>query len=83
MNTRAELEYLIRRIKPKLQINSVHDTETLQELGFDELDLVELFMTIEDTFGFEIDLEKYPFNTLSSVKQITDYINSKRFPHEK
>ena len=49
---------------------------TLQELGADSLDLVEIIMKLEEQFGIEIDDEKA--EQLKDVQEVTDYVHSLR-----
>jgi len=49
---------------------------TLQDLGADSLDLVEIIMKIEEQFGIEIDDEKA--EELKTLDQVVDYVQSLR-----
>lgn len=65
-------------VMDKLQIDetSIHDTSTLQDLGADSLDLVEIVMSLEDEFSIEIsdeDAEK-----LENIAQVIDYVHQNR-----
>lgn len=65
-------------IAEKLNIdkNDIKETATLEDLGADSLDLVEIIMKLEEDFGIEIkdeDAEK-----LVNVTQVVDYVNNLR-----
>ncbi len=65
-------------IAEKLNIdnNNVKETATLEDLGADSLDLVEIVMKLEEDFGIEIkdeDAEK-----LTNVTQVVDYVHNLR-----
>lgn len=69
---------LIDTIAQQLNIDKSTITPhvTLQHLGADSLDLVELIMKFEDQFGIEIndeDAEK-----LQTLVDVVDYINERR-----
>jgi acyl carrier protein len=53
-------------------ISSLTDATTLDQLGADSLDRVELVMKCEDAFGIEIDDETA--GTLQTVGQIVAYV---------
>ena len=48
------------------------DTNLVDDLGADSLDVVELIMSVEDEFGITIDDEAA--STLFTVRQIVDFI---------
>lgn len=57
--------------------NEINDDSTLENLGADSLDRVEIVMKIEEKFGIEIndeDAEK----KLHSIKDVVNYVNSLR-----
>jgi acyl carrier protein len=65
-------------ITEKLNIDKsdVKETATLEDLGADSLDLVEIIMKLEEDFGIEIkdeDAEK-----LTNVAQVVDYVHNLR-----
>lgn len=53
--------------------NEITAETTLDELGVDSLDAVEIVMELEDEFGIEIQSDEIG----SSVKEFVDYIDSK------
>ena len=52
--------------------NEITAETTLDELGVDSLDAVEIVMELEDEFGIEIQSDEIG----SSVKEFVDYIDS-------
>jgi len=62
----------------KLNIDpeAIRPDVTLQDLGADSLDMVEIIMKVEEEFGIEIndeDAEK-----LHTMQEVVDYIHAKR-----
>ena len=53
--------------------NEIDEETTLDDLGVDSLDAVEIVMEMEDEFGIEIQSDEIG----SSVKDFVDYIESK------
>ena len=52
------------------------DTNVMEDLGADSLDIVELLMAIEETFGVSVPDEDVP--GLKTVKDIVDYVESRQ-----
>ncbi|TET36107.1 acyl carrier protein [Candidatus Dependentiae bacterium] len=67
-----------RIIAEKLSIDASTITldSTLQELGADSLDLVEIIMKLEEQFGIEVDDAKA--ETLKNVNDVVEYVHSMR-----
>lgn len=62
--------------KVKVEKNMVTPTSTLQDLGADSLDMVEIVMKLEEVFGIEIndeDAEK-----LHNVQEVANYVQNLR-----
>lgn len=60
----------------KIDKNKVIEEKTLQDLGADSLDMVQMIMRFEEVFGMEIndeDAEK-----LGSLAQLVDYVQAHR-----
>ena len=53
--------------------NEIDEETTLDDLGVDSLDAVEIVMELEDEFGIEIQSDEIG----NSVKDFVDYIESK------
>ena len=53
--------------------NEISESTTLEDMGVDSLDAVEIIMELEDEFGIEIQAE----DAGKSVKEFVDYIDSK------
>lgn len=77
-DTQNTKDRVIVIIADKLSIDkgSITDTATLQDLGADSLDLVEIIMKLEEQFGIEIDDAKA--EQLKNVKDVVDYVDSIR-----
>ena len=67
-----------RLIADKLTIDAstIKSESTLQDLGADSLDLVEIIMKLEEQFGIEIDDAKA--ETLKNVNDVVEYVHSIR-----
>lgn len=62
--------------KLKIDKATVQGNSTLQDLGADSLDMVEIVMKLEEVFGIEIkdeDAEK-----LTNVNEVVDYVQGLR-----
>ena len=59
-------------IYQQLDINTIDGTKSLQELGADELDCVEIAMRIEAAFG--IDIFDEDFEQLKTVNELYAYV---------
>lgn len=72
------LQKVIEIIAEKLNISvdSITESSTLQDLGADSLDLVELIMKFEETFGIEINDDDA--ETLENVAQVVNYVQERR-----
>lgn len=60
----------------KIKPEDIHEDSTIESLGADSLDRVEIIMTLEEQFSIEIndeDAEK-----LSTIRQAVDYVHGLR-----
>ena len=57
----------------EMDVSEITDETTFADLDIDSLDTVEILMEMEDEFGIEIK----PAEVGKSVKELTDYINTK------
>ncbi len=60
----------------KIDRERLHETATFQELGADSLDMVQIIMKLEETFGLEInyqDAEK-----MATLGDVVDYVTERR-----
>ncbi len=55
----------------RLHVKKVEDSQTLQELGLDSLDVVELCLDLEDKYGITFSTEE-----LGSFKTVGDLFNA-------
>lgn len=71
-------EKIISIIAEKLSIEKsvIQDKSTLQDLGADSLDMVEVVMKIEEEFGIEINDEV--FEQLHNVQDLINYVHELR-----
>ena len=72
------LEQIIEIISAQLKKDAgqiTPETNITEDLGADSLDIVELLMTIEETFGVSVPDEDIP--GLKTIKDIADYIENK------
>ena len=71
-------EKIVAITAKKLNVDSarVRGDVTLQDLGADSLDLVEIIMKIEEQFGIEVDDEAA--EKLETLNQVVDYVQSLR-----
>lgn len=62
--------------KLKIDKNTITTSSKMEAIGADSLDMVEIIMKLEESFGIEIDDEKA--ENLHNVGQVVEYINSVR-----
>lgn len=74
-NTQDKVVQIIAE-KLKIEPGTVKSESTLQDLGADSLDLVEIIMKLEEQFGIEIDDEKA--EQLKNIQDVVTYVNSVR-----
>lgn len=72
------LDRIVTLITQELKVDRerVHEAVTFQELGADSLDMVQIIMKLEETFGMEIndqDAEK-----MTTLRDIVDYVHERR-----
>lgn len=69
---------IIVLVADKLNVdkNTITDKSSLQELGADSLDLVEIIMKLEEEFGIEINDEDA--ENLQNINQVIDYVHGLR-----
>jgi len=72
------LEKVVAIVVAKLDVDAdrVKNAATLQDLGADSLDLVELVMKFEEQFGMEIDDEQA--ENLKTVGEVVEFVHSRR-----
>ncbi len=76
------LEKIIRNIaevteNPDIANNINEDADLMQDIGLDSLQLVNLFLAIEDEFNIEFDFEDFDFTELNTVKKLLNYVEVK------
>ena len=72
------LERIAGIIREQLNLDNVEITEETSfkdDLGADSLDLFELVMSLEDTYGVEIPSEE--LEQLTTVESVVDYLKQK------
>jgi len=62
--------------KLDIDISRIKSDATLQELGADSLDLVEIIMKVEEDFGIEVDDEKA--EQLKTLDDVVNYVHGLR-----
>ena len=62
--------------KRGVDVSKVKESDSLQSLGLDSLDLVEVMLEIEDTL--KIEFSSNEIASLATVKDVADLINSKK-----
>lgn len=72
------LDRIVKLIVQELKVDHerVQETSTFQELGADSLDMVQIIMKLEETFGIEIndqDAEK-----MTTLRDVVDYVQERR-----
>lgn len=74
-NTRDKVVGIIAT-KLSIDPGTIKDDATLQDIGADSLDLVEIIMKLEELFGIEVDDAKA--ESFKNVHDVVDYVHSIR-----
>ena len=72
------LDRIVKLIVQELKVDHerVNETVTFAELGADSLDMVQIIMKLEETFGIEIndqDAER-----MTTLRDVVDYVQERR-----
>jgi len=69
---------IVKIVAEKLNVDksTVNGNATLEQLGADSLDMVEIIMKLEEQFGIEIDDEEA--ESLGTLDQVVDYVQKLR-----
>lgn len=62
--------------KRGVDVSKIKESDSLQSLGLDSLDLVEVMLEIEDTL--KIEFSSNEIASLATVKDVAELINSKK-----
>jgi len=76
-------KHVVDKIAEMLRLEAnleIEDKNTLEDLGADSLDKVEIMMALEEEFSFEIPDEEA--EKLKTIGQIIDYINEAKQPKQ-
>ena len=65
-------EILVESIQ-KLELDAIKLTDTLEDLGADSLDSVEIIMSLEEKYNIKVSEDV--FSDIHTVQDIIDYIN--------
>ena len=74
-NTQDKVARIIAE-KLSIDASTIKLESTLQDLGADSLDLVEIIMKLEEQFGIEVDDAKA--ETFKNVSDVVEYVHSMR-----
>ena len=74
-NTQDKVARIIAE-KLSIDASTIKLESTLQDLGADSLDLVEIIMKLEEQFGIEVDDAKA--ENLKNVSDVVEYVHSMR-----
>jgi acyl carrier protein len=73
----AELVSIVRKVGKVPADRAVEpETRLVDDLGIDSLDLVAVFLTVQDSYGVVIDDDDIP--TLARVSDLASYVNRHR-----
>lgn len=50
------------------------DTNIMDDIGLDSLEMINFILAIEETFDIDIDFDDFDYDYLNSVKALCDYI---------
>tara|TARA_R110002126_G_scaffold73991_2_gene184624 strand:- start:215 stop:451 length:237 start_codon:yes stop_codon:yes gene_type:complete len=72
MSTEQEVKEILVESINKLEIDKIKLTNTLEDLGADSLDSVEIIMSLEEKY--DIKISENVFADIHTVQDIVDYI---------
>lgn len=74
-NLKEELKEVVMSIsKSKQELND--DTNLCFDLGFDSVEMVELFTEVEDKYKIEFDFDEVDFEDIAIFKNFVSYVES-------
>ncbi|MFB9328173.1 acyl carrier protein [Paenibacillus aurantiacus] len=62
------------RRNPELAAAMTPDTDIINDIGLDSLQMITFILSLEDAFSLEIDFEEFDFDHLASIRRLGDYI---------
>ncbi len=67
---------IIRKVKEDREEKLVIDENTniMEDIGFDSLEMINFILSIEETFDIDIDFDDFDYDYLNSVKSLCEYI---------
>lgn len=74
----SRLIYILHKIKKSTIFNDeiVGTTRIIDDIGIDSLEMINLFLMIEDEFNIEIEYTAMELSTLESVSTLSAFIQS-------
>ena len=72
MSTEQEVKEILVKSIDKLAIDKIKLSDTLEDLGADSLDSVEIIMSLEEKYNIKISEDV--FSDIHTVQDIVDYI---------
>lgn len=65
---------IIERLTGESFSSATKDSSILNDFGIDSLQMVNLFLNLEDEFDVSIDFENFDYEILSTVETLANYI---------
>lgn len=79
MNNNDKIRQLICEISPVMPAMEeiTEKKKLIEDFGFNSLEFIQLIVSIEETFEFQIEAEFLDLQILNDVREIFKYVNSK------
>ena len=76
-----EIKLKIRQVLlshlPKLTVEELSDNVELFSLGLNSLNTVQLVLALEETFGFEFEMDEISYESFRTLADITEVVKNK------
>ncbi|NEW06393.1 acyl carrier protein [Paenibacillus sp. SYP-B3998] len=66
------------KASPELMSTLKPQTDIIQEVGLDSLQMIDFVLAIEDTFGLEIDFETFDYEHMSSIEKLVTFLEKEK-----
>ena len=73
-----EKQVIIERVTGEVYPDANENSNVILDFGLDSLQMVTLFLNLEDEFEVSFDFDLFDFEILKSISSLVDYIRSEQ-----